>query len=157
MNRLRTIRTHSMVLDAAPAIVFPLLCPVRESDWIEPWRCRMIYSQTGFAEQDCIFQTEFPKDGATETWVVCRYEPPRVIEFVRVSTLRAIRYTITLHGTAGGKTEAEWRQVITGLSEAGDRLLAQEPEEAFRTQMERLAEMLNYYLKTGRRLSYASD
>lgn len=50
MNRLRTIRTHTIVLEAAPEGVFPLLCPVREYDWIEPWRCRMIYSQSGFAE-----------------------------------------------------------------------------------------------------------
>ncbi len=157
MNRLRRIKTHSMVLEAAPEAVFPLLCPVRESEWIEPWRCRMIYSQSGFAEQDCVFQTDFPKDGPTETWVVCRYEPPHLIEFVRVSTLRATRYTITLRPTGGGKTEAEWRQVITGLTEEGDRLIEQEPEETYRAQMERLAEMLNHFLHTGRRLSHKAD
>ncbi|MBI4572060.1 MAG: SRPBCC family protein [candidate division NC10 bacterium] len=157
MNRLRMIKTHTMVLDAEPEAVFPLLCPVREYDWIEAWRGRMIYSGSGFAEQDCIFQTDFPKDGATETWVICRYEPPRLIEFVRVSTLRATRYTITLHPTAGGKTEAEWRQVITGLTEDGDCLVGQEPEEAYPTQMERLAQMLNHYLNTGRMLSYNPD
>ncbi len=157
MNHLRTIKTHTMVLEAAPEAVFPLLCPVRESDWIEPWRCRMIYSQSGFAEQDCVFQTDFPKDGPTETWVVCRYEPPHLIEFVRVSTLRATRYTITLHPIGGGKTEAEWRQVITGLTEEGDRLVEQEPGEAYRAQMEKLAEMLNHYLHTGQRLSELAD
>jgi hypothetical protein len=157
MNRLRTIKTHTMVLEAAPEAVFPLLCPVREYDWIEPWCCRMIYSQSGFAEQDCIFQTDFPTDGPTETWVACRYEPPRLIEFVRVSTVRAIRYRITLHPTGDGKTEAEWRQVITGLTEAGDRLVQQEPAEAYQVQMELLAEMLNHYLKTGKRLSYSAD
>ena len=146
-----------MVLEAAPEVVFPLLCPVLEYDWIEPWRCRVIYSQSGFAEPDCIFQTDFPKDGPTETWVVCRYEPPRLIEFVRVSTVRAIRYTITLQPTEGGKTEAEWRQVITGLTEEGDRLVEQKPGEAYRAQMEMLAEMLNHHLSTGRRLSYSAE
>ncbi len=154
MNRLRKVKTHTMVLESPPEAVFPLLCPVRESDWIESWRCRMIYSQSGFAEQDCIFQTDFPKDGPTETWVVCRYEPPHLIEFVRVGTLRATRYTITLHRIGGGNTEAEWRQVVTGLTEEGDRLIEQEPEEAYRAQMERLAEMLNHYLHTGQRLLY---
>jgi hypothetical protein len=154
MNRLRTIKTHTMMLEAAPEAVFPLLCPVREYDWIEPWRCRMIYSQSGFAEQDCIFQTDFPKDGPTETWVVCRYEPPHLIEFVRVSTMRAIRYTITLQPTEGEKTEAEWRQVITGLTEEGDSLVEQEPAEAYRARMEMLAERLNHYLKTGQMLSH---
>ena len=157
MNRLRMIKTHTMVLDAEPETVFPLLCPVREYDWIEPWRCRMIYSRSGFAEQDCIFQTDFPKDGATETWVICRYEPPRLIEFIRVSILRAVRYTITLHPTGSGKSEAEWRQVITGLTEEGDRLIEREPGEVYRAQMERLAEMLNHYLKTGSMLSHIGD
>jgi hypothetical protein len=151
------IKSHTMVLEAAPEAVFPLLCPVREYDWIEPWRCRMIYSRSGVAEQDCIFQTEFPKDGPTDTWVVCRYEPPQLIEFVRVNTMRAIRYTITLHQTEGGKTDAKWRQVVTGLTEEGDRLVEQEPGEAYRAQMERLAELLNHYLSTGQRLSYEAD
>ncbi len=89
--------------------------------------------------------------------MVCRYEPPRLIEFVRVSTLRAIRYTITVHPTKNRKTEAEWRQVVTGLTEEGDRLIEQEPEEAYRAQMERLAEMLNHFLHTGQRLSDKTD
>ena len=157
MNHLRRIKTHTMVLEAVAEAVFPLLCPVREYEWIEAWRCRMIYSRSGFAERDCIFQTDHPGNGPTETWVVSRYEPPRLIEFVRVSTMRAIRYTITLQPIENGKTEAEWRQVITGLTEEGDRLIEQEPGEAYRAQMERLAEMLNHYLKTGRRPSCEVD
>ena len=157
MTRLRKVRTHTMALGAAPEAVFPLLCPVREREWIESWHCRMIYSRSGFAELDCIFQTDFPKDGATDTWVVCRYEPPRLIEFVRVNSLRTIRYTITLRPTGTGKTDAEWRQVVTALTEEGDRLLQQEPAEAYSAQMERLAGTLNHFLKTGERLSTAAD
>jgi hypothetical protein len=152
MNRLRTIKTHRMMLEATPEAVFPLLCPVRERDWIAPWRCRMIYSRSGYAEQDCVFQTDFPKDGPTDTWVVSRYEPSRLIEFVRVNTLRAIRYTITLCRTDHGKTEAEWRQVVTGLSGEGDRLVESEPDDAYRIRMEELAEKLNHYLTTGKSL-----
>jgi len=146
-----------MALGAAPEAVFPLLCPVREHEWVEPWHCLMIYSRSGFAELDCIFQTDFPKDGATDTWVVSRYEPPRLIEFVRVNTLRTIRYTITLHPTGPGKTEAVVRQVVTALTQEGDRRLQQEPAEAYRAQMERVEEMLNHFLKTGERLSTAAD
>ena len=31
-------------IDAEPDKVFPLLCPVREYDWIKGWECRMIHS-----------------------------------------------------------------------------------------------------------------
>ena len=157
MTRLRKVKIYTMTLGAAPEAVFPLLCPVREHEWIEPWRCRMIYSRSGFAELDCVFQTDFPKDGSTDTWVVSRYQPPQLIEFVRVNTLRTIRYTITLRPIGAGKTEAEWRQVVTALTEEGDRLFQQEPAEGYSAQMERLAEMLNHFLKTGERLSIAED
>ncbi len=36
---------------APPEQVFPLLCPVREADWVPDWRYRMIYSRTGVAEE----------------------------------------------------------------------------------------------------------
>jgi len=89
------------------------------------------------------FQTDFPKDGPTETWVVCRYEPPHLIEFVRVSSVRAIRYTITLQPTEGGKTEAEWRQVISGLCEEGDRLVEQGPAYVARPAPELVTEAMD--------------
>src|SRR5512137_994788 len=108
MNGARITRSFKMLVAAAPSRVFPLLCPTREYDWIDTWKCRMVYSESGHAEPDCIFKTDFPTDGPEDTWVVSRYEPPLLIEFVRVNTLRAIRYTISLRETAGGQTEAVW-------------------------------------------------
>ena len=61
MNHARTIKTHTMLLEGTPESVFPLLCPIREYAWIEPWRCTLIYSESGYAEQDCVFQTDFPQ------------------------------------------------------------------------------------------------
>jgi hypothetical protein len=73
-----------------------------------------------------------------------------LIEFVRVNPLRAIRYTISLRETDAGKTEAEWRQVVTGLNEAGDAFVRSLDETAFSRRMEELETMLNHYLTTGR-------
>jgi hypothetical protein len=141
-----------MQIAAAPAMVFPLLCPSREYDWIDTWKCRMVYSDSGHAEADCIFKTNFPADGPEDTWVVCRYEPPLLIEFVRVNALRAIRYTIRLRETEGGGTEADWRQIITGLNDEGDSWVRSLQETAFRARMTELEKMLEHYLKTGRML-----
>jgi hypothetical protein len=152
MIHRRTIQEHRMRLDGKPEAVFPLLCPVRETEWIETWRCEMIHSESGFAEQDCIFRTDFPADGPRDTWVVSRYEKPRLIEFVRVNAIRAIRYTITLEETGAGGTEAIWRQVITGLDAPGDAFVEQLSDAAFRTRMSALEQMLNHYLTTGRML-----
>lgn len=138
-----------MLIAAAPSRVFPLLCPTREYDWIDTWKCRMVYSESGHAEPDCIFKTDFPTDGPEDTWVVSRYEPPLLIEFVRVNTLRAIRYTISLRETAGGQTEAVWRQVITGLNKEGSSFVQDLDEAAFQKRMGEIELMLNHYLDTG--------
>jgi hypothetical protein len=143
-----------MNLTSAPAQVFPLLCPTREYDWIDTWTCRMVYSASGHAELDCVFKTDFPSDGPEDIWVVSRYEPPLLIEFVRVNPLRAIRYTISLLETAAGETEAEWRQVVTGLNDEGKAFVDSLDEPAFSRRMEDLEKMLNHYLTTGRMLRH---
>ena len=152
MNGTRATRSYQMQIAATPARVFPLLCPAREYDWIDTWKCRMVYSDSGHAEPDCIFRTDFPADGPEDTWVVSRYEPSLLIEFVRVNPLRAVRYTITLHETEGGETKADWRQVITGLNAEGNSFVQRLEETAFRTRMAEVEKMLNHYLKTGRML-----
>ena len=43
---------------APPETVFPLLCPVREADWVPGWQYRLIYSKSGVAEAGCVFITE---------------------------------------------------------------------------------------------------
>jgi len=155
MNHKRTIKKHTILLEGNPEIVFPLLCPVREYDWIEPWKCDMIYSDSGFAEQDCIFQTDFPQDGPKDTWVLCRYEEPKLVEFVRVNGIRAIRYTITLRQIGNGKTESEWQQVITGLNDEGDKSVSSFSDEEFKQRVQMLQQMLNHYLTTGQMLKFS--
>ena len=39
--------------------VFPLLCPVRENEWLPYWSCEIIHSDSGKAEKDCVFITNF--------------------------------------------------------------------------------------------------
>jgi len=155
MNHKRAIKKHTMLLEGNPEIVFPLLCPVREYEWIEPWKCDMIYSDSGLAEQDCVFQTDFPQDGPKDTWVLCRYEKPKLVEFIRVNGIRAIRYTITLRQIGDGKTESEWQQVITGLNDEGDKSVSSFSDGEFKRRMQMLQQMLNYYLTTGQMLKFS--
>jgi hypothetical protein len=78
VNTLTRVTTFDV--PAVPEVVFPLLCPVREHDWIAGWSCEVIHSESGMAEEDCVFLTSFA-DAGPMTWVVSRYHPPRVIEF----------------------------------------------------------------------------
>jgi hypothetical protein len=138
-----------MYIDGSPDNVFPMLCPVREYDWIQPWHCEMVYTDSGIAELDCVFKTNFPDDGPEDTWVVSKYEPPKRIEFVRMNSLRSIRYSIELVQQKNGSTQATWKQVMTGLNPEGDIFVDGLTEEAYHGRMKTLENMINHYLKTG--------
>jgi hypothetical protein len=139
------------LLVASPEKVFPLLCPTREYDWIETWKCDLLFSKSGFAELDCIFATHFPGD-EREIWVVDRYEPNALIQFVRVSENRVIRYSIRLTDNGDGKTFAQWEQTITALTEAGNRYLENLSDVEFGKKIKGLENLHNHYLETGEML-----
>lgn len=131
---------------ATPASVFPLLCPVREYDWIPEWECRLIYSESGLAELGCIFQTDREADGGTDTWVVSRHEPNRAIAFVRVNVVRAMLYEIDLEPLGENASRLTWRQTVTALHEAGDRHVDALREDEFAQTVAKLEALLNDYL-----------
>lgn len=141
-KRRTTEYEHSV--PAPPEAVFPLLCPVREYEWIEGWECEMVYSESGFAEDNCVFRTRHPVLGPM-TWHVSRYEPPARIEFVVLAPERvAMRLSVELE-PAGGGTKLRWRRVFTGLSEEGNRQIG-----GWTIEMERaLGEKLARFVENG--------
>src|SRR2546427_3042591 len=70
-NRVR--QTYRQRLRAAPATVFRLLCPVRETEWANGWLPDLVISASGLAEPDCVFIT--PADPANSIWYITRHEP----------------------------------------------------------------------------------
>ena len=155
-SAVRVNKTAKQHLLARPEQVFPLLCPTREYDWIEPWKCRMIHSESGFAELDCIFATTFPGEGE-DVWVVSVYRPSEQIQFVRSNGRRVIRYSITLTDTGTTRQGAEWTQVLTGLSEEGNRLVESVTDEAYQQRIAGLGATAQSLPERLARCSRASD
>lgn len=151
----RIVREIERVLDAPRERVFPLLCPVREYEWIEPWRCDLVYTQSGVAEAGCVFRTSFPGEPGPEVWVASRYEPPARIEFVRVGEHRTVKMEILLEELPGGKTRSLWRHEYTGLDPAGNAWLAEHNEAKHAREMAVLLDMLAHFLDAGRMLPLA--
>lgn len=149
LNHSRKVVSHVIQLAAAPGAVFPLLCPVREYEWIEGWQCEMIHSASGFAEAGAVFRTSFPQDGPPDVWVISRYEPPRVIEFVRINAWRAIRYAIHLESEEGGRSRWRWTQTLTGLGAEGDAWVAAVDASDFAQKIDVLGAKLAHFLATG--------
>ncbi len=150
----RIINRGRQCYPAAPEQVFPLLCPVREYDWLEGWKCRVIWSDSGVAEENCIFSTEFADVGGAEIWTVSRYRPPREIEFVRFGRQELlIHLSIRLTPGADESTCADWTRVCTGLTPEGNALLANLTDAVYEGEMRMLERTLTHYLTTGRMLT----
>ena len=80
------------------------------------------------------------------------YRPHEEIQFVRHDGRRVIRYSIVLTDNGDGTTTAKWKQIITGLNEEGNRLLAGLTDEAYQQKISVLERLLNHYLTTGEML-----
>lgn len=72
---------YVQTIQAPPAVMFPLLCPEREKEWIPDWDARMIHSHSGVAEQGAVFAT--PHVNGETFWYTVAHEPPRHVRFVR--------------------------------------------------------------------------
>jgi hypothetical protein len=129
---------------APPATVFPLLCPVRERDWVDHWEADVLHSNSGVAELGCVFVTGAGPE--RDTFVVSRYEPPHAIEFVILSDGFVQLLQIELQ-PVGGATTLTWRRTYTALSPTGNAWIeANVPERAL-ARMGDLDRMLRRYVE----------
>ena len=144
----RVTRTFTQKLVAEPAKVFPLLCPVREADWIEGWDPPSVFSESGVAKVDCVFLTEACPGNAI--WYITRHEPRNgFVEMIKITpTVTACKLTIQLHPVEGG-SEASITYAHTSLGPEGDAFVASFTEEHYRQFMRDWEARINHYLAHG--------
>jgi len=150
----RVTHRYTQRLIAPPEAVFPLLCPVREADWIDGWNPLLVLSISGVAEPDCVFVTDASPYDAI--WYVTRHEPERgFVEMIKITPeVTACRLTIRLRA-AGGGSEAEVSYNHTSLGPQGDLFLATFTAEYCVQFMREWEERVNYYLRHGQALRSA--
>jgi len=149
----RVTHEYTQTNMASPGQVFPLLCPVREADWVPGWEYRLIYSESGLAETGCVFVTPNP-DGSETTWVVTEYDSATFrIGFAWVNPgLVAAQIRIWLEANSAGKTTAHVGYTYTGLSAEGNREVERYDEKWFQHKMQSWEAAINHYLRTGKRI-----
>ncbi|TLM99400.1 MAG: hypothetical protein FDZ75_00135 [Actinobacteria bacterium] len=147
----RAERTYTQHLVAAPAEVFPLLCPVREAEWLERWDPTSVFSASGAAERDCVFVTASEPDDAI--WYVTQHDPePGFLEMLKITPrVTACRLTIELAETPEG-CDATVTYRHTSLGPAGDEFVSAFTEEYYEEFMRDWGRRLNHYLTTGEML-----
>jgi len=150
--------THEYVQtnNAPPEKVFPLLCPVREAEWVPGWQYRMIHSRSGLAKDGCVFTT--PNEDTTEsTWIVTEYDAAAFrIAFSWVNPGKvAAQIRIALKPNAQGTTAAVIRYTYTGLSPEGNEEVARHDQAWFQSKMHGWEAAINHYLQTGQQIRAA--
>jgi hypothetical protein len=133
--------------------VFPLLCPVREKEWIDGWDYKMIFSKSGLIEKGCVFST--PHHGSAETiWYVSEHNPiSQTIEFLRLTpNEEVVKINIKLSDNGNGTTTSLITYQYTGLSESKNEWIKQDLDTEFEKSMLYWEKAINHFLQTGTKL-----
>lgn len=143
----RVLRTYTQTLNGDPAKVFPLLCPVREADWIDGWDPVLVLSRSGIAEPDCVFVTSAQPHNAI--WYITRHEPNRFVEMIKITpdvTACKLQIEVRAHGSG---SQATISYMHTSLGSEGDAFVESFTETFYEKFMRDWEARLNHYLKTG--------
>lgn len=142
---VRASRSYTQHLVGTVEEVFPLLCPVREADWVDGWNPSLVVSSSGIAEPDCVFVTSATPVDAI--WYVTRHEPQAgFVEMLKITPgLTACRLSIQLRAIEGG-SEADVTYCHTSLGPEGDAFVASFTEDYYRKFMQDWESRLNRYL-----------
>lgn len=149
----RVTRSYQQTINAPPEEVFPLLCPVRETEWLDGWEYEMIYSESGFAEKGCVFST--PGEGEADTvWVITGYDKENhVIQFTRFTPgTRTCVLTITVTPKGGTASNVDISYTYTGITEEGNAWIDGFTEEKFLEAVKFWERSMNHFLETGEKL-----
>jgi hypothetical protein len=153
--RKHLVLEHHHDLAAGADQVFPLLCPVREYQWIHDWRCELVHTASGVVEKGCIFVTESPPEGRT-TWVTSAHDPAaRTVEFVRVAGQRLVTLMSLRVEPAGAGCRLHVGWALTALDPEGQALVDRARETGLpHAEVARsIALRLDHFLATGRMLT----
>lgn len=158
---VRVSHSYTQSLIAPPSTVFPLLCPVRECDWVPGWRPGFVISESGFVEQDCVFTTS--SDDGEALWYVIEHDSQELaVEMLKiVPRLMATRLRIELEEVepvenSGAPIDPAVRcrarvcYTHTALSPDGEAEVQRWDEARWREFMEGWESALNEYLARGR-------
>ncbi|MFN7943032.1 MAG: SRPBCC family protein [Thermoanaerobaculia bacterium] len=150
----RVTRTHRQSIAAPADRVFPLLCPVREAEWLADWEYTMIRSVSGLVEPGAVFTT--PGAGEPDTvWVVTRHDTrERVVEFTRFTPgSRVCVLRIGVAPSGAHRSQVDIAYTYTAIGEAGNAFIDRFTEDSFRAAMAFWEDSMNHWLATGELLA----
>ena len=144
----RKTQEYEKTFSFPPEKVFSQFCPTRELDWIEGWDADLVYTSTGYVEEDCIFTTPATNSLGPGLWIFTRYEPSRKLELVRIiEESVAIHFRINLIDNNDGTSTGLWKLTFTALNELGNGIVDTIPDNS--PELIRAIDGLEFFLKQG--------
>ncbi|MEW6673984.1 MAG: hypothetical protein AB1427_20010 [Thermodesulfobacteriota bacterium] len=149
-------KEYCQTIYSSPDKVFPLLCPVREAEWLDGWRYTMIYSKSGLVEDGAVFST--PHEGEPDTvWVVTNHDPSNLrVQFARFThQSRVCVLDIGVRVRDEGSSYVDIAYTYTGISSAGNQFIDDLTDDAFYADVKHWEDSVNHFLRTGEQLKRA--
>ncbi len=147
-NLKRKTQKYERTFNFPPEKVFFQFCPTRELDWIEGWDCDLVYTSTGYVEDDCIFTTPESNLLGPGLWIFTRYEPNKKLEIVRIiGESVVIHFRINLTNNNDGTSTGVWNLTFTALNESGNAIVESIPNNS--PELEQAIDGLEYFLESG--------
>ncbi|MFX0071119.1 MAG: hypothetical protein ACFFAO_08515 [Candidatus Hermodarchaeota archaeon] len=150
---IRKVKKFSGTFDTTPEKIFPLLCPAREADWIIGWDSELLYTESGYAEDKCVFRTDENNLAGEGIWTFTGYKLNEYIKFVKIEQDLLIHAKVDVVQNENASTTVTWNITSTAISEKGNKLL-ENPKSHIDSNL--AVKMLDYYLKNGKKISKMS-
>lgn len=145
----RVVVEQEQTLPASADKAFPLFCPKREYEWIENWKCEILFSESGYAESNCVFVNSATND----TWIVTRYEPENcVFEAAIFASHLIIKVDLSLVDNGDGTSSVKGKCTATATDRIGNWFIGKSASDRLKGRLKKLFSQLAHYLTTGEML-----
>ena len=147
LKLIRKTQQFTGTWEARPEDIFPLLCPTREADWIPGWNCQLLYTESGYAEDKCVWRTNKNNSTGDGLWTFTAYKENEFIEFVKVNDDILMHAKISLKDNNDGTTSGTWEITQTALTKKGNQKIEKISEGS--NGHAPIQFMIEHYLKEG--------
>ncbi len=146
----RITRTYRQTIFAGREQIFPLLCPVREAEWLDGWQYQMIYSDSGAAEKGAVFSTSHQNEPDT-IWLVSNYNHKNyLVEFVRFTPgSRTCLLQVAITKKTRDTSYVDISYTYTAIAQQGNAFIDSFTPESFHEAVRFWEDSMNHFLETG--------
>ncbi|PLX12516.1 MAG: hypothetical protein C0597_13195 [Marinilabiliales bacterium] len=150
---MKTINVKKEIIINAPAEeIFPLVCPVREYDWIPDWKCKIIYCPNGKNEEGVVFKQNMSspfimnKGGGKTTWTTLLFDTANYkVHFKWDNSISTSIYKMELFPIDETHTKCVLDLNYNIINNKGMKSLNENTEYKIGFMIEGLGNMLKYY------------